>query len=65
MTANVIVITKDRDFVELLFRYKSPPKVIWLTCGNTSKRSLMDILKVQLPIALSILEDTEDLVEIQ
>jgi predicted nuclease of predicted toxin-antitoxin system len=32
----VIVMTKDRDFVELVDRLGSPPQIIWLTCGNTS-----------------------------
>jgi predicted nuclease of predicted toxin-antitoxin system len=48
-----------------LFRHKSPPKVIWLTCGNTSKRRMMEILKEKLSAAMSILADSEDLVEIQ
>ena len=30
------MITKDRDFVELLGRLGPPPKIIWITCGNTS-----------------------------
>lgn len=33
---NAVVITKDRDFVDLIDRLKAPPKIIWLTCGNTS-----------------------------
>ena len=40
---NAIVITKDDDFVSLLSRNGSPPKVIWLTCGNTSKARLKEI----------------------
>lgn len=31
----VILITKDSDFVELVNRLGSPPQIIWLTCGNT------------------------------
>ena len=38
--ANAIVLTKDDDFVRLLERQGPPPQVVWLTCGNTSKRSL-------------------------
>jgi hypothetical protein len=29
-------MTKDRDFVEMLQRLGPPPKVAWVTCGNTS-----------------------------
>jgi predicted nuclease of predicted toxin-antitoxin system len=31
---NVIVISKDIDFVDLVSRFGAPPKLIWLTCGN-------------------------------
>ncbi len=34
--AEVVVMTKDVDFTDLLVRHGPPPKVIWLTCGNTS-----------------------------
>ena len=62
--ANVIVMTKDRDFVELLFRFGPPPKVIWLTCGNTSNGHLRSIFATQLPIALHFLQSGDELVEI-
>ena len=42
--ANVIVMTKDRDFVDLLDRLNAPPKIIWITCGNTSNARLKQIL---------------------
>ena len=38
--ANAIVLTKDSDFVDLLDQQGSPPKIIWLTCGNTSEMAL-------------------------
>lgn len=62
--AGVIVITKDNDFVRLLERMGSPPKIIWLTCGNTSEMALQRILMVHLATALSLLQGGEDLVEI-
>lgn len=60
---NGIVITKDDDFVSLLNRKGSPPKVIWLTCGNTSKNRLKEIFISHLLPALEFLQ-TSDLVEI-
>lgn len=60
---NAVVITKDEDFVSLLTRHGSPPKVIWLTCGNTSKNRLKEILELNLVQALELLK-TSDLVEI-
>lgn len=62
-TKGAIVITKDDDFVSLLNRFGSPPKVIWLTCGNTSKSRLKEILGANLGPALTLLE-ANDLVEI-
>lgn len=59
-----IVMTKDRDFVGLLERLGPPPKVIWITAGNTSNRNLKRILAETLSDALSLLEGGEALVEI-
>jgi predicted nuclease of predicted toxin-antitoxin system len=59
------VVTKDRDFVELVHRLGPPPKVIWITAGNTSNQSLKRILSETLSDALDMLEKGEVLVEIQ
>ncbi|MGO8700012.1 MAG: DUF5615 family PIN-like protein [Limisphaerales bacterium] len=59
-----LVITKDMDFVTLLERYGSPPKIIWLTCGNTSDAALRGILSARFQEALRLLESGENLVEI-
>jgi predicted nuclease of predicted toxin-antitoxin system len=61
--ANTVVMTKDRDFVDLLDRLGAPPKIIWLTCGNTSNKRLQEILTTNLSAALDILAN-DDLVEI-
>jgi predicted nuclease of predicted toxin-antitoxin system len=62
--AQAIVITKDSDFVDLLERHGSPPKIIWLTCGNTSEAALKEILSSTLTKAIELLEAGDDLVEI-
>ena len=62
--AGVIVITKDRDFLRLLEQFGPPPQVIWITCGNTSKARLKEILQKSFPSALKLLETGEPLVEI-
>lgn len=59
-----VVMTKDRDFVDLLSRLGPPPKVIWITVGNTSNQNLKRILSATLQEALTILEASEVLVEI-
>ena len=60
----VIFMTKDSDFVDLVDRFGSPPQIIWLTCGNTSNARLQEILSTTLPNALELLRTGEALVEI-
>lgn len=60
---NVIILTKDEDFSDLVNRLKSPPKIIWLTFGNCSNDRMKEILKKDLSNALRVL-DENDLVEI-
>ena len=62
--ANAIIVTKDRDFVELVTRRGIPPQVLWITCGNTSNAHLREILTAALPQALERLEKDEPVVEI-
>lgn len=62
--ADAVVLTKDADFRHLLFQHGPPPKVIWLTCGNTSNARLEAILSHALPEALVLLEAGEALVQI-
>ena len=58
-----IVVTKDNDFVELLERHGSPPKIIWLTCGSTSEAALREIFTANFPEALRLFDSGDDLVE--
>ena len=62
--SGAVVVTKGRDFRELLDRIGGPPRVIWITCGNTSNVRLRQILQSALPSALELLEQGESLVEI-
>jgi predicted nuclease of predicted toxin-antitoxin system len=63
-TQEVIVVTKDSDFVDLANRFGAPPQIIWLTCGNTSNARLKEILNATLLEALELLRSGEVLVEI-
>lgn len=63
-TADVIVMSKDGDFLDLLDRHGPPPKVIWVTCGNTSNQRMRMILRQMLRPAVEMLEEGEALVEI-
>jgi len=61
---SAIVMTKDIDFVNLLERNGPPPKIIWITIGNTSNDNLKKILNNTLNKAIELLEQGENLVEI-
>jgi len=57
-------MTKDADFSQLLARHGPPPKVLWLTCGNTSNEYSRRILSLKLTSALDLLVSAESIVEI-
>jgi predicted nuclease of predicted toxin-antitoxin system len=42
--AKAVVLTKDRDLVDLVIQLGSPPQILWATCGNTSNAKLKTIL---------------------
>jgi len=63
-TDDAILLTKDRDFLDLLERFGPPPKVIWLTCGNTSNEELQRILTRTLADAVELLKGGESIIEI-
>lgn len=39
------IVTQDADFAERSRLYGSPPKVIWLRCGNTPTSNVEEILR--------------------
>jgi predicted nuclease of predicted toxin-antitoxin system len=38
------IVTQDADFAERSRLYGSPPKVIWLRCGNAPTREVEELL---------------------
>lgn len=62
--AQVVVFTKDEDFVDLVGRLGTPPQVLWLRCGNMSNARLWTILSGALPDAIELLGRGEPVVEI-
>jgi predicted nuclease of predicted toxin-antitoxin system len=62
--SDVVVLTKDRDFPDLLERHGPPPKVIWVTMGNTTNARLREVLQRLLPAALELVAKGESLVEL-
>lgn len=61
---SAIVMTKDSDFITLQTELGAPPKIIWITCGNTSNARLKEILTPTLSEAIELLNKGENLVEI-
>ena len=62
--ANVVVLTKDADFVELLEKHGPPPQVVLVTCGNTSNVRLRRLVQMAWPAVVTMLERGEALVEL-
>jgi len=50
-------MTKDNDFIQLLEQHGPPPKVIGITCGNTTNARMRMILSELLDQAVQTLED--------
>lgn len=59
-----ILITKDRDFAELVTRLGPPPSIVLLSSGNTSTDHVRTVMREQLSQALRLIESGEPLVEI-
>jgi len=60
----IVLVSKDQDFVALVQRHGAPPKLVWVTCGNTSNDSLRDLFRSALPAALEQLGKGDDIVEL-
>lgn len=59
-----VLITKDRDFAELVSRLGPPPGIVLLACGNTSSDYIRMKLREQLAEAIRLIGAGEPLVEI-
>ena len=62
--AQVVMMTKDDDFVQLLDRHGAPPQVLLVTCGNTSNARLRQLITIAWPTILPMLNRGEPLVEL-
>lgn len=62
--ADVVVMSKDDDFIQLIEQKGTPPKLLWVTCGNTSNAKMKEILLSALPKAKTLIESGENIVEI-
>jgi predicted nuclease of predicted toxin-antitoxin system len=62
--AEVVVISKDADFVELILRLGAPPKLLWVTCGNVTNARLKQVFERTFSEAVALLQGGEVIVEI-
>lgn len=56
---NLHILTKDRDFVDLLYLRGFPPKVVKLNCGNATTHFIADILERETPLLQSFLVSSQ------
>lgn len=54
-----VVVTKDFDFLRIQEALGSPPKVLWITCGNSSNAYLREVLESRFELAIALLKDNE------
>lgn len=55
---NIIILTKDEDYVSLVEKYGPPPKIIWVTIGNCSKEKLKELIMSKMPSAIDMLNES-------
>jgi len=61
---DVVLISKDSDFVDLILRQGAPPRLLWVTCGNLTNRRLREVFADAFPSALQHLQAGKSIVEI-
>ena len=61
----VIILSKDIDFVKLIEAHGTPPFLIWLICGNTSNEKLKEILSPRLKEIIELFLQGESIVEVR
>ena len=61
---SAIIISKDSDFLERVVRLGPPPRLLYVTCGNTSKAALMERFEQYFLQAHQLFQSGEAVVEI-
>jgi predicted nuclease of predicted toxin-antitoxin system len=61
---NVVLVSKDSDFVDMVLRFNAPPQVLWVTCVNLTNRRLREVFGKLFSKAVKMLETGEIVVEI-
>lgn len=53
------IVTQDADFAERSRLYGSPPKVVWLRCGNTPTREVEILIRAGAEAIQELLNDSK------
>jgi predicted nuclease of predicted toxin-antitoxin system len=61
---DIVIISKDSDFVDLISRLGAPPQLLWITCGNVSNRRLHELLTATWSEIMRLLQEGEAIVEV-
>lgn len=62
--AGAVIVSKDSDFLERVLRLGTPPQLLYVTCGNTTKLKLQDVFVRNFSQANLLLQAGEPVVEI-
>jgi predicted nuclease of predicted toxin-antitoxin system len=60
----VVVVSKDSDFVDLVSRHGIPPQLLWVTCGNVTNQKLQQVFGKTFADAMTALSAGQPIVEI-
>ncbi|MBE9037865.1 DUF5615 family PIN-like protein [aff. Roholtiella sp. LEGE 12411] len=56
-TNDFCIVTQDVDFAERSRLYGSPPKVVWLRCGNTPTKQVESLLRSGVEVIQELLNN--------
>jgi predicted nuclease of predicted toxin-antitoxin system len=59
-----IILTKDRDFADLISVRGAPPQVVWLRIGNATNRRLRLLVSPLVPRIVRFIESGAHLIEV-
>ena len=54
------IVSKDSDFNNIVSLFGFPPKIIWLRKGNCSTTLIKEMIKEQIEVIISFINDTEN-----
>lgn len=60
----VVMISKDSDFVDLVSRHGLPPQLLWVTCGHVTNSKLHAVFDKTFSDAMAALAAGQPIVEI-